>query len=737
MSRFCSAALFPLLLATALPLSGQAGSELPSAITDAQRRRITALPSPDGIVLDGRLEEEVWATSGQRGFVQAEPREGEPATEDTEVWVAYDGTTLYVAARLFDRQQPTVNDIRKDFDETNQDVFQVILDTFRDRRNGYVFQTNPEGARGDRQVANEGREVNRSWDSVWRVETARFDGGWSLEMAIPFRSLRFDPESDEWGINFGRMLRRNNEVSYWAPIPRAYTFNRLSLAGDVEGLPRATAGRDLRVKPFALAETVRQTGTEDFESSAELGVDVKYGLTQGLTLDLTVNPDFAQVEADQQRVNLTQFSLFYQEKREFFLENSGLFYVGDAARNLRIRLTPTPDEDLLLFFSRRIGISEDGRQVPIRGGARITGQAAGLVIGGMWMRTSPFDGAPGNDYGVLRVRKNVLRGSDIGGIVMMRDAVGDESSYNRVYGLDSYIRFPGEIDWSSYYVASESPAFDDGQYAWRTSINREGNFHHVKAGLMELGEGFTDDLGFFKRTGVRKYFVDWGVRPRPESFRTFGVREIHPHITWNYYDDLEGEIVAKRLHSGVTFFFESGGNVQLAMDRSTERLEQPFQIDRDIPPIPVGRHDWDAWVLSGSTDTSRLLSGTWRFTRGGLWTGDQKSFSGGFTLRPSFRFRTTLNLSRTDAELDDPDASFTKTFWTSRTNYSFNENMFVDALVQYDPKTKRLNSNVRFNLIHSPLSDVFLVWNEQRFETGEGIRPGRSFTVKVTKMLAF
>jgi hypothetical protein len=727
----------PLLLATALPLSGQAGSELPSAITDAQRRRITALPSPDGIVLDGRLEEEVWATSGQRGFVQAEPREGEPATEDTEVWVAYDGTTLYVAARLFDRQQPTVNDIRKDFDETNQDVFQVILDTFRDRRNGYVFQTNPEGARGDRQVANEGREVNRSWDSVWRVETARFDGGWSLEMAIPFRSLRFDPESDEWGINFGRMLRRNNEVSYWAPIPRAYTFNRLSLAGDVEGLPRATAGRDLRVKPFALAETVRQTGTEDFESSAELGVDVKYGLTQGLTLDLTVNPDFAQVEADQQRVNLTQFSLFYQEKREFFLENSGLFYVGDAARNLRIRLTPTPDEDLLLFFSRRIGISEDGRQVPIRGGARITGQAAGLVIGGMWMRTSPFDGAPGNDYGVLRVRKNVLRGSDIGGIVMMRDAVGDESSYNRVYGLDSYIRFPGEIDWSSYYVASESPAFDDGQYAWRTSINREGNFHHVKAGLMELGEGFTDDLGFFKRTGVRKYFVDWGVRPRPESFRTFGVREIHPHITWNYYDDLEGEIVAKRLHSGVTFFFESGGNVQLAMDRSTERLEQPFQIDRDIPPIPVGRHDWDAWVLSGSTDTSRLLSGTWRFTRGGLWTGDQKSFSGGFTLRPSFRFRTTLNLSRTDAELDDPDASFTKTFWTSRTNYSFNENMFVDALVQYDPKTKRLNSNVRFNLIHSPLSDVFLVWNEQRFETGEGIRPGRSFTVKVTKMLAF
>ena len=719
------------------PFAAQSQERLPAAITDDQRRQMTAVATQTDIRLDGRLDEDVWRGAAQSDFVQAEPREGQPATSQTEVWVAYDQSNLYIAAILHDEENPTVNDIRKDFDESNQDVFQVILDTFQDRRSGYVFQTNPQGARGDRQVANEGREVNRSWDAIWRVETARFDGGWSLEMEIPFRALRFDPEHDGWGINFGRLLRRNNETSYWAPIPRAYTFNRLSLAGDLVGLPSTASGRDLRIKPFALGTTVRPTGGETFASDQEVGLDVKYGVTSGLTLDVSLNPDFAQVEADQQRVNLTQFSLFFQEKREFFLENSGLFYVGDAARNLRIRLTPTPDEDLLLFFSRRIGISADGQQVPIKGGARLTGQAAGLVIGGMWMRTDAFGGVPGNDYGVLRIRKNVLRGSDIGAILMMRDAVGDESSYNRLYGADTFIRFPGEVDWSTYYVASESPAYDDGQYAWRTSINREGNFHHIKAGVMELGDGFTNDLGFFKRTGVRKYFIDWGVRPRPESFRSIGVREIHPHITWNYYDDLAGDIVAKRLHSGVTFFFESGGNVQLAMDRSTERISEPFTIDGSIDPIPAGRHDWDAWVLSGGTDTSRLLSGTWRFTRGGLWTGDQRSFSGGFTLRPSYQFRTTLSLARTAADLDEPAASFTKTFWTSRTNYSFNENMFVDALVQYDPRSKLLNSNVRFNWIHSPLSDVFLVWNEQRFETGEGIRPGRSLTVKVTKMLAF
>ena len=738
MTRFYRLALAAFALPLALsPVAARGQSTLPATITDAERRQATAVRVDETIRLDGRLDEAVWRGSSESRFIQAEPREGQPATEETEVWVVYDESNLYVAARLHDSGEPTVNEIRKDFGDTNQDVFQVILDTFRDRRNGYVFQTNPEGARGDRQVANEGREINRSWDAVWRVETERIEGGWTLEMEIPFRALRFDPANDRWGINFGRLLRRNNESSYWAPIPRAYTFNRLSLAGDLNGLPNAAGGRDLRVKPFALGGSVRETGGSNFSRQMEVGVDVKYRLTEGLTLDVTANPDFAQVEVDEQRVNLTQFSLFFQEKREFFQENSGLFYVGDAARNTRTTLTPRRDEDLLLFFSRRIGISDDRRAVPIDGGVRITGQAAGLVVGGMWMRTGEVGGSPGNDYGVLRLRKNVLEGSDIGAIVMVRDAVGDETSYNRVYGGDAFIRFPGEIDWSSYIVGSDSPAFDDGQYAWRTSLHREGNFHHIKFGAMELGEGFTNDLGFFRRTGVRKYFIDWGVRPRPESLRTFGVREIHPHITWNFYEDLEGRIVAKRLHSGVTFFMESGGSVQVQMDRSTERIEEPFKIDGRIDPIPAGRHDWDAYTLTASTNSSRTLSANGRFTVGDLWTGDQTSISGGLTLRPSYRFRASLNVSHTSADLRQPDASFTRTFWTSRTNYSFNKNMFVDALVQFDPATNLLNSNLRFNLIHSPLSDLFVVWNEQRFETGEGIRPGRSLTVKLTQMVAF
>ena len=705
--------------------------------TDAERLRARAVPTQAEVRVDGRLDEEVWRGESLGGFVQAEPREGQPATERTEVWVAYDQSNLYVAAYLYDAENPTVNDIRKDFDAQAQDNFQVILDTFRDRRNGFVFMTNPEGARGDRQVAGEGREINTSWDAIWRVETQRTADGWTLEMEIPFRALRFDKENDTWGINFSRVLRRNNEISYWSPVPRAYTLNRLSLAGDLEGLPEASGGRDLRVKPYALGGTVRETGGTDFARQTEVGLDVKYRMTEGLTLDITANPDFAQVEADQQRVNLTQFSLFFQEKREFFLENSGLFYVGDAARNTRVRLTPTPDQDLLLFFSRRIGISADGTPDPIRAGARVSGQAAGMSVGGLFMRTQGLDDASGSDYGVVRVRKNIWSGSDVGGIVMMRDAVDDESDYNRVYGIDSYLRFPGQIDWSSYYVASESPLFDDGQYAWRTSLNREGNFHHIKFGLMEIGEGFTDDLGFFRRAGIRKYFIDWGVRPRPESMRALGVREMHPHIVWNYFDDLDGRIRAKRLHTGYTFFLENGGYAELSVNPAFERIDRPFRIDSRVDPIPPGSYGWTEWMLKSATDASAFISGSFTGTVGGLWSGTQTTLSGALTIKPSHKFRTTVTLQRTDAHLDLPAVDFVKTFWTSRTNYSFNKNMFVDALVQYDPARKLLNSNVRFNFIHSPLSDLFIVWNEQRFETGEGIVPGRSLTIKFTKMMAF
>jgi hypothetical protein len=711
--------------------------------SDEERLRLTAERVSEPVRLDGVLDEEVWQNGhAASAFVQAEPREGLSATERTEVRVAYDDRNLYVGAMLWDSDVGglVVNDIKKDFSETAQDAFAVILDTFRDRRNGYVFMTNPEGARADWQVANEGREINVSWDAVWNVRTRRTSEGWAVEMEIPFRALRFEEGVPTWGINFSRRIRRKNELDYWSPVPRSYALTRLSLAGDLVGLPRASGGRDLRVKPYVLGSQVRETGETEFQGIEEAGLDVRARVLDAFTLDVTLNPDFAQVEADVQQVNLTQFSQFFPEKREFFLENSGLFYVGDAARNNRVFAVPTPDEDLLLFFSRRVGVADDGRAIPIRAGGRLTGRLGGTNIGAIAMRTDDVSGIPGSDYGVVRVRQNVLSGSDIGGIFMSRTLHGgaaEGDDYNRVFGGDAYLRFPGNVDWSTYVVGTRSPGVGDGQYAWRTSLNREGNFVHIKFGAMELGEGFRDDLGFFRRTGVRKYFIDFGIRPRPEGMRQRGVREMHPHIVWNYYEDLAGRIVGKRLHSGYTFFMNDGGFWELSVNPAFEKIEEPFRIARGIDPIPAGSYGWVEYQLRGNTDPSRTVSGGFTGILGGLWSGTQRTVNANVTLRPSYKFFLETRLQRTYGDLDLPDADFTRTFWTFRTNYSFNTNMFVDALVQYDPGSEQVNTNVRFNLIHRPLSDIFLVYNEQRFATGEGIPPGRGLTVKGTYMVAF
>jgi hypothetical protein len=731
---------FCLTFVGAAPLSAQ----IAASRSEADRLRLDAVEVREPVRLDGVLDDEVWQRARPvTGFVQAEPREGQAATERTEVRVAFDGANLYVAAYLYDGDPGAlvVTDIKKDFNEGEQDAFSVILDTFHDRRNGYVFMTNPEGARADQQVANEGREINASWDAVWNVRSRRVADGWSTEMSIPFRALRFDEGVDRpWGINFSRRIRRKNELAYWSPVPRSFALTRVSLAGDLYGLPQASGGRDLRVKPYVLGAAARSTGVEEYDTRQEAGVDVKAGVLNAFTLDLTVNPDFAQVEADVQQVNLTQFSQFFPEKREFFLENSGLFYVGDAARNNRVVAVPTPDEDLLMFFSRRVGVADDGRAIPITAGGRLTGRVGNTNIGAIMMRTDAVDGLAGSDYGVVRVRQNVMAGSDIGAIFMNRSSRGDEpgvDDHNRVYGADANLRFLGNIDWNTYVVGTETPGVADGQYAWRTSLNREANYVHVKFGAMELGENFNDDLGFYRRTGMRKYFVDVGIRPRPESFQRQGVREMHPHIVWNYYEDLNGVILAKNLHSGYTFFMNDGGFWELSVNPKFERIASSFRISRDVDPIPAGSYGWAEYQLRGSSDPSKVVSGGFTGIVGGLWSGTQKTVNLDVTIRPSYKFFLETRLQRTHGDLDVPDGTFTKTFWTFRSNYSFNTNMFVDALVQYDPGSEQINSNIRFNLIHHPLSDLFIVFNEQRFNTGEPIPPGRSFTVKVTQMVAF
>ncbi len=703
-----------------------------------------AVAGAQSVRIDGVLDDPVWReTRPVSGFVQSEPNEGRPASEPTEVWVAYDTRNLYVAAYLHDREpgRLVVNDIKKDFKEDDQDDFEILLDTFGDRQNGYVFITNPAGARADRQVANEGREVNTSWDAAWSVKTKVVSDGWIAEFSIPFRSLRFDPAAGHrWGINFSRRIRRRNEISFWAPVPRAYNLARVSLAGELEGLTFRSAGRNIRLKPYMAARTVRETGAVGFDQNADLGLDLKAGIGAGLIVDASVNPDFAQVEADEQQVNLTQFSQFFPEKREFFLENSGTFYVGDAARNNRVTTTPTPDEDLLLFFSRRIGLDRNGRTISIPAGIRLTGKTGGFTIGALSMQTKGSATSRATNYGVVRLRRNLGGGTDVGMTFLNRQATDTSGDYNRVLGGDANIRFFKKLDWNSYLVGTDAPGSSRGQYAWRSSLNYESNFFHGKAGVLQIGEGFRDDLGYYRRTAARKYLFDFGIRPRPQWARQHGVREMHPHVAWNFYQDLQGRSIAYNMHTGYTFFMSNGAYFELSLNPNRQVIAKPFAISPDVAPIPAGRYDWTESQVIGSTDPSRALSSSFRVITGGLWSGRQKTISLSGTWRPNYRFRATGGVVRTSADLDQPArAHFTATLYTMRANYSFTTNMFLDALTQYDPERHLLNANVRFNLIHHPLSDLFVVFNEQRISVpGEPyVAPGRSVIVKFTQMLGF
>ncbi|MEO7368134.1 MAG: DUF5916 domain-containing protein [Gemmatimonadaceae bacterium] len=732
--------MMPRILAVALLLPAVAVAQSPTAAPSSHT--ITAYPVQHSIVVDGRLDELDWQkASPATDFVQSEPRTGSPGTEKTEVRVLFDGDRLYIGAYLHDTEPDRliVNDLRKDFAEDQQDAFEVILDTFHDRTNGYVFITNAAGARADRQVANEGREVNASWDGMWSVKTLRVSDGWTLEMAIPFKTLRFDlVAAPDWGINFARQIRRKNEIDFWSPVPRAFSLARVSLAGRLTGLSHDGTSHDLRIKPYAATRSIRDVGGSKYKSTSDGGIDVKYGLTQGLTLDVTVNPDFAQAEADEQTVNLTQFSQFFPEKREFFLENSGIFYVGDAARNTRVTPALTSDEDMVLFFSRRIGLSPLGRELTIPAGVRLTGNIGAFNIGLLSMNTGKTPTSPGNQYSAIRIRRSLFTGTDIGVILLDREGTTSGSDWNRVAGIDGNARLPGNWDWNSYAVASRKPGISGGQYAYRSTVNHEGNFFHAKGGVLEVGEGFSDDLGYFRRTNTRKYLLDTGIRPRPAWLAPMHVREMHPHIVWSYYENLDHQMTAKSLHNGYTFFFSDGSYAEASVNPNYQRIAKPFAIDRAVTPIAPGGYSWTTYQVRGATNLSRPFSLQYTLITGGLWNGTQVSEQLSFGARPSVNFNGAIGVNHTAAKLDQADGKFDALLLTARANYSFSTDMFLDALTQYDPRGRLFNANMRFNLIHHPLSDLFVVVNHQRIATPDApdIKPGLGVIVKYTQMFS-
>ena len=725
---------------------GAAGTNPSVVLQSPDGRVVTAANARAPITLDGSLDEEVWrAAVPAADFVQAEPHEGQPATEPTEVRVAFDADALYIGVLCRDSTPGAliVNDIRKDFMPGEQDTFEVILDTFADRRNGFVFVTSPRGAKSDAQIANEGREVNTSWDGLWTVATRVGAEGWSAELRIPFKALRFergDGDVRVWGVNFSRRIRRKNEIDYWSPVPRVYNLYRASLGGTLAGLPDASQGLNLRLKPWIAANTTRPVGGRAFDDARHAGLDAKYGVTPSLTLDVTVKPDFAQAEADEQQVNLTQFSLYFPEKREFFLENSGMFYFGDIPHESRVggtRFSP-PEEEVLLFFSRRIGLTDAGEEIPIDAGGRLTGRAGRFGVGAMTIRTGSRGTRDGDTYTVLRGRRDILRNSDIGGIFLARQSSGVSTDRNSVAGVDANFRFRRALSFNGFLTKSATPGVDGGEWTGKGSAAWNNNRWHAQYSLLSVGDHFRDDIGFIKRTGIRKNFADVGVRSRPETLRRrFGIRELHPHTRWNIYTDQSNVKLTHTNHVGFGAFLENGGYVEVAWNGRFERIDAPFKIRPDQRFAP-GSYDWKEYYLEIETNHSRKVSGSALITVGGFWNGTQKTSKAGLIFRPSYHLTFDLALQRSDIALPFPMHDFVTNLVTTRIGYAFNTRTFLDTLLQYNTDLKQFSANVRFDLIHRPLSDLFVVYNEQQLTSQPTpVNAGRGLILKYTHLLAF
>jgi hypothetical protein len=600
-----------------------------------------------------------------------------------------------------------------------------------------VFSTNSVGAKADTQMANEGRDVNTNWDAVWWVQSRRTAEGWTAEFRIPFKTLRFDTgDAKSWGINFARRVRRKTEVSYWSPVSRAYTIYRASAEGNLTGLSGLKKGRNIRLKPFLAAGAVRGVGEDGFDRDLSAGMDLKAGITSSLTFDATINPDFAQAEADEQQVNLTQFSLFFPEKREFFLENAGIFYIGDIPRNKRAssRFSP-PEEDVLLFFSRRIGLTDSGAQLPLYGGARLTGRAGAFGLGFMTMQSEEVDERAGNNYTVARVRGDILKSSDVGAIFLSRQPAGSSDDFNRVAGVDANFRFFKSFSINSFAARSDSPRVTTNQNAAKLAIGWEDSLKRLGASIMTIGEGFKDDMGFVRRSGVTRQFYDIAFLPQPESLRKYGIRQLQPHARAFIYDDPNGSLVSRTIHVAHQTTWNNGSYMEYAFEPRVESITKPFLISPGVA-IPAGRYDWYQHLLLYEGDHSRALSGSIRYTFGGFWSGSQKVTQASVLYRPTYRMVFDLGFQITDIALIVPAKEFTTTLVNLRTGYSFSTNMFLDTLLQYRNDVKQFSANVRFNLIHRPLSDFFIVYNESQF-TDINQPTGRGLVVKYTQMFAF
>lgn len=725
------------------------GSDAPGPPPAARIAR--AVRATDGPTIDGRLIESVWETAPAiREFVQHEPVEGAQPSEPTEVRILFDKDALYIGAWLYDREAGGIvlGEARRDVDLRDMDAFVIVLDTYLDRQNAFVFGTTPSGVEYDGQVTKEGEgglpglagnvrpqrggggggggDINLNWDGSWQVRTSVDSAGWYAEFRIPFSTLRYGRSgAQRWGVNFARRIRRRNEEIFWAPVPRQFSVFRVSQAGILEGL-EAPWRRPFWATPYVLSSLARDyTGGRVTDTDAEFGMDVKVGVSPSLTVDLTYNTDFAQVEVDEQQINLTRFSLFFPEKRPFFLENAGTFAVG----------TPQAAE---LFFSRRIGIAPDGSLVPIVGGGRLSGRVAGLTLGVLEIQTEGLTAVTGDsvlvapaNYGVVRLLRELPNRSRIGGIFASRLNTDSSADYNLTYGVDGQVGIGDALTLDGYVARTETPGWVGAEHAFALQGSFNTRAWSIGGAYREVAEDFNPEVGFLERPAYR--FVSGRIlrriRPRISWFR-----ELRPHVTYREYFDLDGFSETRLIHIDSHFEFANGAFFQLpAINLTREGLKEPFEISDGVV-VPPGTYDNVEWGFAYNTNLSAPVSVAGRIDIGGFYTGHRKGGTATVSGRVGDTFLAQVRTTFYDVDL--PEGSFQTTLVGLKISYSFSPRLYLQGLLQYNGQADLYTGNLRFGWLNTAGTGLFVVYNERRLTDERWRHLDQAIVVKFTRQLS-
>ena len=746
---FITYALFACADVTAQPraIDGPPAPTPPAVMArDANgKTTIRSIRLTDPLDVDGALDEAIYRTVPPiTAFIQMLPRPGSPGTEQTEAWVMFDEDNIYVAARCWDSAMTGLaNELRRDANQIREnDHFAVSFDTFYDRRNGFAFSANPVGGRGDFTTTDEGNP-NTDWNPVWDARTARFDGGWTVEMVIPFKSLRYRSGADEvWGIQFRRLIRRKNEWLYLTAIPASgvgafagAALNRLSMAATLVGLELPSASRNVELKPYAISRLTTNRLAQPVisnEATGDVGFDAKYGVTASLTADFSYNTDFAQVEIDEQQVNLTRFNLFFPEKRDFFLEGRGFFDFGRAAGLLGT--SSASGVAPLLFYSRRIGLTRN-QVVPIDAGGRLTGKVGKTGIGLLNIQAGEAgDSILPTNFTVVRVKRDVLRRSNIGAMFTNRShsLVGQGDS--QAYGVDGAFLLLQDLNMSGFLARTDTPESSDDTMSYQTRVDYAGDSYGAQVDRLVVGDHFNPEVGFFNRRGFERSFGSLRYSPRPRSLRS--VRRFTLEGSLEYIETRAGTLESREERGRFNTEFQRGDQFSVEVARNYDAPVQPFTVQGLT--ISPGSYTYSDVQASYTFGPQRRYSGR-IFTQQGHYYGGTISSIGVGTARVSVTPHLSIEPSVTITRIDVAEGRSTSKLIRTRADYAFSPRMFTSALVQYSSSDRAFSSNLRFRWEFHPGSELFVVYTDERDteQSGFAALRNRAFVVKVNRLFRF